>query len=492
MNTADQAASGPRRAFDPAILGAAWPPIDGNYRTCPVTAEIVARAASAGYPQWWAKAGSVGYCTRPVHLVGRGPEGTRLSVLARCKNRRGVVCPSCSDLYRGDTWRLVHAGAAGESELGVPNTVSTHPMVFATLTAPSFGAVHTCHKNVAGTARRCHPDKTGQQCRHGKPLNCNMIHTTGDSLVGQPLCADCYDYRGHVEFSWHAPALWHRFTIALRRQLVRRLRELDTDPNSVRLSYVKVAELQARAIPHFHALIRLDDATSPTDVPAPPLAGVDAGELVGLIVQAAATVRLRIETPAGTDVVRFGSQIDAQPVTNRVGGTDDRDGIAGRRVAGYLAKYVTKSVADFGLGTHRISPHAIATLPVSEHVRRILHTIAELARRPGRAIMLTWLHCLGFRGHITTKTRRYSTTLQALRARRFRWQTMRNHLPAELDQPAHIKADDDEPVLWEFRGCGHATTGERLLVLTAALGARQRRQAARDALTDTPPPEASP
>jgi hypothetical protein len=108
MNTADQAASGPRRAFDPAILGAAWPPIDGNYRTCPVTAEIVARAASAGYPQWWAKAGSVGYCTRPVHLVGRGPGGTRLSVLARCKNRRGAVCPSCSDLYRGDTWHLVH------------------------------------------------------------------------------------------------------------------------------------------------------------------------------------------------------------------------------------------------------------------------------------------------------------------------------------------------------------------------------------------------
>ena len=120
------------------------------------------------------------------------------------------------------------------------------------------------------------------------------------------------------------------------------------------------------------------------------------------------------------------------------------------------------------------------------------YTIAELARRPGRAIMLTWLHCLGFRGHITTKTRRYSTTLQALRARRFRWQMMRNHMPAELDQPAHIKADDGEPVLWEFRGCGHATTGERLLVLTAALSARQRRQAARDALTDTPPLEASP
>lgn len=87
--------------------------------------------------------------------------------------------------------------------------------------------------------------------------------------------------------------------------------------------------------------------------------------------------------------------------------------------------------------------------------------------------------------------RRWTRPAERL-SRRFRWQTMRNHLPAELDQPAHIKADDDEPILWEFRGCGHATTGERLLILTAALGARQRRQAARDALTDTPPPEASP
>ena len=132
MNTAERAVNEARRAFDPAILGAAWPPVDGDYRASPVTAEIVARAASAGYPQWWAKVGSVGYCTRPVHLVGRGSDTTRLSVLARCKNRRGAVCPSCSDLYRGDTWHLVHAGAAGESELGVPTTVSTHPMVFAT------------------------------------------------------------------------------------------------------------------------------------------------------------------------------------------------------------------------------------------------------------------------------------------------------------------------------------------------------------------------
>ncbi|MEU3916512.1 replication initiator [Streptomyces sp. NPDC029004] len=38
-------------------------------------------------------------------------------------------------------------------------------------------------------------------CKHGCPLSCGAVHDTTDSLVGQPLCADCDDYP--------APALWH-------------------------------------------------------------------------------------------------------------------------------------------------------------------------------------------------------------------------------------------------------------------------------------------
>jgi hypothetical protein len=37
--------------------------------------------------------------------------------------------------YRGDMWQLVYVGK------GVPDSVAEHPQVFATLTAPSFGAV---------------------------------------------------------------------------------------------------------------------------------------------------------------------------------------------------------------------------------------------------------------------------------------------------------------------------------------------------------------
>jgi hypothetical protein len=84
------------------------------------------------------------------------------------------------------------------------------------------------------------------------PLWCSTIHNhqdnTGD-VVGQPLCVDCYDYLGHVLFTWWAPELWRRFTIAVRRALRHALRRRGEDPDAVAVSFVKVVELQARAIP---------------------------------------------------------------------------------------------------------------------------------------------------------------------------------------------------------------------------------------------------
>ncbi|WP_459561289.1 replication initiator [Mycobacterium kiyosense] len=173
----------------------------------------------------------------------------------RCEsNRRATVCPSCADLYARDTWQLVHAGAAGGHH-DVPAEVADRPQVFATLTAPGYGAVH----NATGTT--CHartPRVTTQHCRHGNPLHCNTSHAVDDPVVGQPLCADCYDYLGHVLFTWHLPELWRRLTIALRRAITAHLKAIGFSTDSVRVSFVKVVELQVRAIPHIHALIRLD------------------------------------------------------------------------------------------------------------------------------------------------------------------------------------------------------------------------------------------
>ena len=132
----------------------------------------------------------------------------------------------------------------------------------------------------------------------------------------------------------------------------------------------------------------------------------------------------------------------------------------------------------FGLTARRLHECVVGELAVSEHVRRILHTIAKLARESGYRELGTWLHTLGYRGHITTKTRHYSTTMGELRARRDAWQRSRNH-PAEEAIP-HPEALAE----WRYLGCGHANEGERFLAVSAAERTRAMRRIAREELAE--------
>ena len=126
-----------------------------------VIAQIIARASSPGYEAWWAKVAHAGYCSSPVELSGRDANGRPVKILTRCKNRRASVCPSCSALYSGDTWQLVHQGISPhDSEL-----LDGGPTVFATLTAPGFGTVHTATQN----SRPCRPGPRAM-CPHGRSL----------------------------------------------------------------------------------------------------------------------------------------------------------------------------------------------------------------------------------------------------------------------------------------------------------------------------------
>jgi hypothetical protein len=495
----------------------------------PVITQMVRRASSPRFETWWRRVESVGYCAHPIQLVGADISGGRHQVWTRCNNRRATVCPSCSDLYARDTWQLVHAGAAG-GQHNIPTEVADRPQVFATLTAPGYGAVH----NATGAVCHPQPGGSGAKCRHGKPLSCTMIHTGDDPLVGQPLCPDCYDYRGQVLFAWHLPELWRRFTIALRRAVTAQLKAIGVPSDSVRVSFVKVVELQARAIPHIHALIRLDPPDDPAtasgdhdnDGPAAACGGgeprsttdhdgrwsspITAGELAALIQHAARHIHIDAPTddsnnrnenryryrsgngdrgPDGVRVVRFGTQIDTQPLTPETSTAAIDPGgaaisrLSPRRVAGYLAKYVTKSLHDFGITARRLSAEAIRDLDISDHVRAILSTIAELAEHPGAAVagIGRWLHTLGYRGHITTKSRHYSTTLGALRTARATWtrqqvaQAMqrRNPTPHRDGAPdsGRDTADviDPDAVAWEFDQAGHTSPGDRVLVISAAL-----------------------
>ncbi len=88
---------------------------------------------------------------------------------------------------------------------------------------------------------------------------------------------------------------------------------------------------------------------------------------------------------------------------------------------------------------------------------------------------------LGFRGHFSTKSRRFLTTLGRLRAARADY---RRANPAAEARELGTEADDDTTLVvasWEFAGIGYRTTGDAALALAAAARAREHREAARDA-----------
>jgi hypothetical protein len=140
--------------------------------------------------------------------------------------------------------------------------VTAHPCLFVTLTAPSFGAVHT-RREKNGKVLPCHPQRDAKTCPHGQVMACTTRHGTDAACLGEPLCPDCYDYTGSVLFNAMAPELWRRFTEARRRfartfgMTLKDLRE------QLVIFFAKVAEYQRRGVVHLHAVIRLDGPTGP-------------------------------------------------------------------------------------------------------------------------------------------------------------------------------------------------------------------------------------
>ena len=457
------------------------------------------RLLSPDFDAWSEALARVGNCAHPIRLHGSSQTVDKLTgeivasysssdeplgiTYIRCGNRRASQCLSCSRLYAADMFHLTRAGVTGGKT--VPASVADHPLVFATLTAPSFGKVHTCR----GDGARCHPGPR-RLCRHGRNQTCPAIHDDKtDGKVGQPLCLDCHDYASHVVWQWWAPDLWRRFTITLRRLVAKTL-----GVSAVRLSevatvqYAKVAEYQLRGAIHFHALVRLDGPRI-DDGFAPAPDAIDATTLTELVHAAAGTVHLQVPGVDSDDPSRllvFGRQLDVRPV--RPGRrTDDTDQtLSPGQVAGYLAKYATKSADD---DTGHNNPHR----------RRLRATVADLATRADRTarrevslenpylLLGKWVHMLGFRGHFASKSRRYSITLSMLRrarqrARRLIAQTPASSRPLDLAAlEADLLADDDtETTLvigtWHYLGTGWNTDGDTALATAAAARAREYAQ----------------
>ena len=159
---------------------------------------ISARLRAADYRQWRAQVEATGGCAAPIHLLGSSRvldrDGAVLlertgTVLAPCGNRRASVCPSCSDRYAADAFHLLRAGLAGDDTKNVPDRGHRHPRAFLTLTAPSFGPVHTRALTPRG---------------HVIPCRCRERHRADDPRIGTALDPDSYDYHGAVLWQAHA------------------------------------------------------------------------------------------------------------------------------------------------------------------------------------------------------------------------------------------------------------------------------------------------
>ena len=253
---------------------------------------------------------------------------------------------------------------------------------------------------------------------------CWQRHDPDDPRLGEPLCARCYQAGAQVLWNALAGRLWSRTTIYLYRALAQLAGVTEAELRRlVRISFAKVAEYQRRGAVHFHAIIRLDAATDcgcPACV-APPPAGFTAELLERAVRRAAATVAVPCppvdEDQGVTLTARWGEQLDVRHITE----TGDEQELSAEQVAGYVAKYATKATEALGVTLdHRIGEAELEELEVPAHVAELVRACFELGARPSLAGLRLgkWAHMLGFGGHFSTKSRRYSTTLGALRRAR--------------------------------------------------------------------------
>nr|WP_328981824.1 replication initiator protein RepSA [Streptomyces mirabilis] len=426
-------------------------------------ARLVRKAAPARFSSAATHPRSHPVRRRPTHrgagvVPGESEPGGRLRLA--CGNRRASRCPSCAFTYAGDTYHLIRAGLAGDDRRDIPSTVRDHPRVFATLTAPSFGPVHN------------RPDRG--VCR------CGTHHSPDDPALGTALDPETYDYAGAVLFNNHAGDLWQRFTNRLRREIAARAgltqRELK---ESARLSYGKVAEFQKRGALHFHAVIRLDGPEGP-DTPPPSWASV--GLLTDAIRAAAAHSYTSVSVPAAADqparTFRWGTQLDVRTVKAFGDGSD----ITEQAVASYVAKYATKAAENTGTLDRRIGELSeLDRHQVPDHTRRLIEACKLLDPLYPDRRLWAWAHMLGFRGHFSSKSRRYSTTLGELRQARadFRAAQERQALGMDDREPDTVLVLAD----WQYAGHGH-TPGESALAATIARDLQHNRETAREALRD--------
>jgi hypothetical protein len=491
-------------------------------RSTDIRRQAVARAARPDYPAWLSHVKAAAACARPVRLAGTIAtiEAATGRILAEtstagmpdgviykpCGNRRQSVCPACSKRYQHDAYHVVRAGLVGGK--GVPEEVAHHPAVFPTFTAPGFGEVHTRVVKRHTCARRkdcdcrpepCHARRDLPVCPHGVRMVCYARHDADDHRLGTPLCLDCYDHDAQVVWNLAAGELWRRTTIAITRYLRRVGRERGIAEYAIpyvdakgrervrwvppwRLSFGKAAEMQRRAVIHFHAIIRLDGYHPNTPAAIlPPPAQLDAQDIKAAVDHAARTVAFTTDPhparPTGWRV-GWGEQVHTKVITVAAEGE-----VTDAQVAAYLAKYATKSTEITGHASPRMTEELINVYadPDGSHTERLVDACWLLGRPREWRGLRRWAHMLGFGGHFLTKSRRYSITFALLRNQRVVFRRAQTAGPAQAqpgEQPTTLVVN-----FLQFVGAGWQTPADAMLANTSAAMAREHQQAAREYLS---------
>jgi replication initiator protein RepSA len=184
--------------------------------------------------------------------------------------------------------------------------------------------------------------------------------------------------------------------------------------------------------------------------------------------------------PAGVE------QLDVHNIT---AGGDQAGELSAEQVAGYIAKYASKATESFGSGLdRRLTDDDLDHLDrLPAHIGELVRACCELGGRPElESLRLrAWAHMLGFGGHWSTKSRRYSTTFTVLRRARVAF-AKRRRARDGVPLDAWERPEDDQAAIvmssWVYVGSGYATEGERWLALSAAARAREERRIAKEEL----------
>ena len=410
-----------------------------------------------------AEVDQAGLCANPIRLRGvvldrSTGELAERDLLVPCKDRRAAVCPACARIYQADAWHLVAAGLRGGK--GVDPAVLGHPQLFVTLTAPSFGPVHARVLR-DGRVRPCRPRRKDRRCPHGISFSCLERHSENALVLGDPLCAQCFDYRGAVVWNALVPRLWARTSQRLYREVARAGGLSSAQLRArARLSYLKVIEFQRRGLVHLHVVLRADGAAGPA---AEPPSWLGAATLSTVLRDAVAGASVAVPQTSGVNLERahWGEQTDVRVLE----ASEPDDAVA---IAAYVAKYATKTADGTAWLAHPIRSAAqIERLELRPHVVELVRTAWRLGARKELAYLglRAHAHTLGHGGQFSSKSARFSTTFKALREARVAFAR------GEGDE------DFDYDGEWRFSGRGYLDplAGELAEHLAEASQSRRRR-----------------